>query len=85
MERRKKFKGPDGAAQEGTEVGFRPEGEYFNEYLLDDGTVLRTKNVLVEVIRLDGVYDDEGKPIYAMKSNAVMVVSPPDHLLRDDH
>ncbi len=82
MERKRTVPGPNGPV-EATEVGFRSSGEYWNEYLLDDGTVVRLKVVVLEVLRADGQYDEEGNPIYLVKSNNLMVVSPPDELRRD--
>ena len=41
MERRRRIPGPDGEPINVTEIGFRDHGERWNEYLLDDGTVIR--------------------------------------------
>ena len=41
MERKRRVTGPDGQLTDATEVGFRTHGEHWNEYLLDDGTVIR--------------------------------------------
>ena len=65
-----------------TELGFRPAGENWNEYLLDDGTVVRIKLVVTEVARIDGQYDAEGNPHYAIKSTNVIAISVPDELRR---
>ena len=62
-------------------VGFRASGEHFNEYLLDDGTVLRIKLVLTEVLRMSGLYDRYGDPAYIVRSSEVMAVDAPDHLM----
>lgn len=67
-----------------TEVGFRATGEYWNEYLLDDGTVLKVKAVLTEVLRLDEVSDTSGQPVYALSTTNVTVVSAPDDLRKED-
>lgn len=82
MERKRKVPGPDGQMHDGTELGFRSTGEYWNEYLLDDGSVVRLKPVVTGIIRLDGLYDDEGNPLYAVKANNIVVVSAPDELMR---
>jgi hypothetical protein len=65
-----------------TEVGFRSSGEHWNEYLADDGTVIRIKLVVTEVLRVDGAYDDEGNPGYLVKSTNVTNISAPDDLRR---
>lgn len=84
MERKRKLPGPDGRMIDATEVGYRSSGEYWNEYLLDDGTILRLKPVVTQVLRVDDAYDDEGSPVYAVKSNNIVVISAPDDLLRKE-
>ena len=65
---------------------FQTGGENFNEYLVEDGTVIKLKNVVTEILRLDGEYDPEGNPIYLVASANVPYVSAPDELRqkRDD-
>lgn len=63
-----------------TEVGFQTGAEHWNEYLTDDGTVIRVKLVATEVLRVDGRYDAEGNPAYFVKSTNVTTVSAPDEL-----
>ncbi len=79
---RKKKINLGGTMVEGTEIGFRPSGEHWNEYLLDDGTVVRIKLVLTSVVRVDGMYDAEGEPVYFANSTNVMGVSAPEELRR---
>jgi hypothetical protein len=43
MPRTRRIQGPDGQEHEAEPIGFRTSGEHFNEYLLDDGSVLRIK------------------------------------------
>lgn len=74
MERKKRVdvgRGP----QDVTEVGFRTSGEHWNEYLLDDGTVLRIKLVATEILRIDGEFDAQGNPAYVVASTNVTAVS----------
>lgn len=63
---------------------FQTGGEHWNEYLVDDSTVLRVKLVATEVIRADGHYDQEGNPMYLLNSTNVMVVSSPEDLQRKE-
>lgn len=65
-----------------TEVGFRSSGEHWNEYLADDGALIRVKLVATEVLRVDGIYDAEGNPAYIVKSTNVTNVSVPEELRR---
>ncbi len=65
---------------DGLEVRFRSNHEEWNEYVLEDGTYLRMKAVVSEIIRLNGEYDPEGNPIYIVKSANMLVVKAPDNL-----
>jgi len=65
---------------EGEVVPFRGDVEHWNEYLLDDGSVVRMKIVAVEMVRVDGQYDAEGNPLYMINSTNVTHVSSPDEL-----
>jgi hypothetical protein len=80
MERKKQVPGPDGVLRSATEIGFRPTGEYWNEYLLDDGTVVRLRLVVTSVNRFDDLYDGEGNPAYVVNSTNVISVSAPEDL-----
>lgn len=62
------------------EMSFQPSGEHWNEYLCDDGSVVKLKTVVTEVLRLEGEYDSEGNPVYVVKSANVVTVSAPDNL-----
>jgi hypothetical protein len=63
-------------------LSFQNARENWNEYLLDDGTVLRLKPVATEVFRVLDHYDPEGNPLYLIKTTNVTVVNAPDHLKR---
>lgn len=75
MERKRRITLPTGDTIMGTELGFRVGGEYWNEYLLDDGTVIRVKLVVTGVCRLDGKVDEKGQPAYLVNSKNVLAVS----------
>jgi hypothetical protein len=82
VERKRRVTVPGLGEVEVTEVGFRSGGENWNEYLADDGTVIRMKLVVTEVLRVDGQYDAEGTPVYLVKSTNVTSISAPDELRR---
>ena len=82
MERKRTVKLPDGRDVDVTEIGYRTSGEYWNEYLADDGTVIRVKLIATEVLRLDGQFDQEGNPVYIVKTTNVTNVSAPENLRR---
>lgn len=81
-ERKKKVPSPDGSGQmvEGTVLPFQTGGENWNEYLVEDGSVIRLKLVVTEIVRVDGMYDQEGNPVYMVQSTNVLAVSSPDNL-----
>jgi len=52
--------------------------EHFNQYVLEDGSVLRVKSVATSMMRVDGQYLPDGSPIYiVVTSPAVSVESSP--------
>ena len=62
------------------EVRFKSNHEEWNEYTIDDGSVLRMKTIISEVLRLTDEYDPEGNPVYIVKSANMLAVKSPDHL-----
>jgi len=56
--------------------------ECWNQYLLEDGTVIKMKLVATRVLRIDNRYDNEGSPLYFVQSTNVMSVNAPDDLKR---
>ncbi len=79
MERKKRVNF-QGREVEATELSFQVGGENWNQYLIDDNTVIRMKTVVTEVVRIDGEYDPEGNPIYLVRSSNVVAVSAPEKL-----
>jgi len=63
-------------------VAINQSSEYFNQYFLDDGTVLRMKLVATRVLRLEDRYDNDGSPVYFVQSTNVLSVDAPHHLKR---
>lgn len=47
-------------------------GEDWNEYELEDGSVIRTKTVITKVLRLDGYFDPYGNPVYVVQSQMIV-------------
>jgi hypothetical protein len=57
------------------DVAFKPINEYFNEYELEDGSVLKVKGVATAFIRVNEQFMADGSPIYlAILSPAVRVI-----------
>ena len=66
---------------EGEEVDFENEKEHWNIYKLADGSTLKVKLVLVNVVRSRDNYDSLGNPIYGITSqNIVKVLNAPKKL-----
>ena len=65
---------------EATPVDVNQASEYFNQYFLEDGTVLKMKLVATKVFRIDDRYDQEGNPIYFVQSTNVLSVNSPAEL-----
>jgi hypothetical protein len=52
--------------------------------MLDDGSVVKIKLVVTNVVRLEGEYDPNGLPVYLAQSTNVMAVSAPDNLRKKE-
>jgi hypothetical protein len=73
---------PGGPLVDGVEVPVDESSEKWSEYKLDDGTTIRIKQVLMEVIRTDQ-YGPDGNPLYAIKAQPILsIVDVPDKLKR---
>lgn len=80
MNRRTTVRLPDGRELPAIELGFQTGGEHWNEYMLDDGSVIKVKLVITNVVRVEDEYDANGLPLYIAQSTNVMAVSAPDEL-----
>ena len=71
-----------GEEVEATSIDVNQANELWNQYLLDDGTVIKMKLVATKVLRLDNKYDNEGSPLYFVQSTNIISVNAPDNLKR---
>jgi hypothetical protein len=78
--RRVKITVPNLGTVDGTEVQILETTERFTDIKLEDGTTLRIKPVVMTVTRLDGRYDPQGNPMYAVQAGQAMAADVPDHL-----
>ena len=69
-----------GQQVEGLDIRFKSVREDWNEYDLEDGSTVRMKTVVTDVIRLEDIYDREGNPVYTIKSGNMVVIKAPDNL-----
>lgn len=61
-----------GREVEATGLDFFTRKEDFNEYLLQDGTVIIVKTVVTDILRLEGEVDSEGRPVYRVWSDKLV-------------
>jgi hypothetical protein len=73
------------------DLGYNPSGpsepvditsskEGWSEFLLEDGTVIRTKAVLLEAKKMTGQFNAAGEPIYALQIIMAQQARVPDNL-----
>jgi hypothetical protein len=67
---------------EATPVAINQANEYFNQYFLEDGTLLKMKLVATKVFRIDDRFDQDGNPVYFVQSTNVLSVDSPSNLKR---
>lgn len=63
-------------------IEVQQSSEQWNQYLLADGSVVKLKVVVTEVWRIDNEYDNDGNPVYLVRSRNVVTVSSPEELRR---
>ena len=61
----------------GTVVEVVESKESYSRILLEDGTLLRLRPVIVEVIRIERT-SDEGNPTYKIDGQLVLSIHPPE-------
>lgn len=64
------------------EVGIKSLEETTSTVVLADGTVIKLRPVVVQVSRLDGVWDPEGMPVYNVRSQMSMFIAEADESLK---
>jgi len=78
---KRKVKLPNGQEKIATVVPFEPMNENWNELNLNDGTTLKVKTTVIEVLRVEGEFNQQGDPIYLINSTNLLTCSNvPDHL-----
>ena len=83
-ERKVSIPGPDGKPMSGIDMDIEESSEKWSDMKLHDGTRIRIKTVVNQVVRLDNAWDPEGNPVYIVKSAPMMtIVSAPDYLKRN--
>jgi len=70
----------EGEEVDATEIDFNTRREDWNEYQLVDGTVIKVKIIVGDIMRIEGRYDNDGNPVYRVKSSNMMFVKSPEEL-----
>jgi hypothetical protein len=76
------------------QLGYDPKGpsepidivsskEGWSEYTLEDGGVIRSKSVILDVKKLIGQYNSDGDPIYVLQLTIVNQPRVPDNLKKN--
>jgi hypothetical protein len=65
---------PDGTLVDATEVPVEESNERWTDLTLQDGTKMRIKTTVVNVARVDGIYDPQGNPLYIVNGLPTMVI-----------
>ena len=73
---------PNEPPKEAELIEVTTSSEPWSTYLLADGTTMKQKVVLSEVWRVIDEYDNEGNPVYLLKSNGIINIQPPEDLKR---
>jgi hypothetical protein len=63
----------------GEDIEFVTEHEGFNTYILHDGTRLKMKAVVTQIVRLDA-FKPDGEPVYLINSSNVATAEVPENL-----
>ncbi len=68
---------------DGIDLDFRTLREEWNEYETEDGSRIRVKLVVSEIIRTDRYDTQIDQPIYVVRSGNIVVTKAPDELKED--
>lgn len=71
----------EGKQEQAVRIGFKIGEEEWNKYNLDDGTSMRMKTVVTDIVRLVSKIREDGQPIYLVKSTNLVESVSPDNLV----
>ena len=60
-----------------TSLDFKTTNDDWNEYQLEDGTTLRLRTIVAEIVSIDGQKNADGSPLYQVKSGNVIHLEVP--------
>jgi hypothetical protein len=61
-------------------IEFEIDKEAWNSYVLHDGTTMKLRVVLAEVLRVEGQYAPNGDPLYIVNASTVVNTVAPESL-----
>ncbi|MCK4475908.1 MAG: hypothetical protein KAU16_04200 [Methanophagales archaeon] len=73
---------PNGREIEAMDVDFETIKEDWNEYKLEDGTVLKFKTIVSSIIRTADYDPMTGDPVYHVRSTNILRVKVPEEMKR---
>ncbi len=63
-------------------VSIKKAEEYWNIYKLSDGTTLRIRPIMVEIVRQHNKFDDKGNPFYTITGGMIQQLKSPNKLMK---
>ena len=63
-------------------VSIKKAEENWSVYKLSDGTTLRSRPVMVDVVRKHNTFDDKGNPVYTVTGGMIYNLKTPNKLKR---
>jgi len=72
------YRNPDGTESQeiGTLMEITETKEPWSEYTLEDGTKIRSRQAIINIIRLDNKKNAKGDPVYLVQGNQTMSIIP---------
>jgi len=65
----------------GEEIEFEAEGaERWTTYILGDGTQMKVKAVVADIVRIENEYAPNGDPLYTVNAQIVVNTNSPENL-----
>ena len=80
MGKSEKLRLPNGESVDAEQIEITQSSEHWNQYLLEDGSVLKLKSVPTKIVRLKDQYDPSGNPMYFIYSSIIVAADSPEGL-----
>ena len=59
---------------------FESKAEGWSQYLLEDGTTIKMKVILLDAKRIVDEYSEDGNPVYQVQAHYILGIDAPDNL-----